>query len=246
MTVTGEAISLDALEKTLFGIANAQIESKEYRRLYAVPLNREAAQVYILQRAHFVLNRRACWAHVQGAAPFDVKGLIWQHEQEELIGDPARGMANHYQLGVQEGEAVGLGPADFENTPPIDGVQVATYAWLHIARDKPWLEALASSCILEIANSDAIVKGGGNARRIGEKIRDELGISFEKQHSNAEHMVAEIEHAHLLLRVADKHARNADAQADILRGAHASLAIDRVYKDALADAMETAASAVAA
>ncbi len=244
--MTGEAMSLDELEKTLFEIANAQLESKQYRRLYAVPLNREAARVYMLQRAHFVLNRRACWAHVQGAAPFDVKGMIWQHEQEELIGDPARGMANHYQLGVQEGASVGLGPADFETTPPIDGVQVATYAWLHIARDKPWLEAFASSCILEIANSDAIVKGGGNARRIGEKIRDELGIPFEKQPSNAEHMVAEIEHAHLLLRVADKHGRGAEAQAEILRGARASLAIDRVYKDALADAMEAVAGAVAA
>ncbi len=244
--MTGKAISLKDLEKALFKIANAQLESKEYRRLYNVKLNREAAQVYILQRAHFVLNRRCCWAHVQGAAPFDVKGLIWEHEQEELIGDPSRDMANHYQLGVQEGEAVGLSPSDFEDTPPIDGVQVATYAWLHIARDKPWLEALASSCILEIANSDAIVKGGGNARRIGEKIRDELGISFEKQHSNAEHMVAEIEHAHLLLRVADKHGRSAEAQAQIMRGARASLAVDRIYKDALADAMETAAGAVAA
>ena len=244
--MTAEAMSLDELEKALFGMANAQLEAKEYRRMYAVPLNRAAARVYILQRAHFVLNRRACWAHVQGAAPFDVKGLIWEHEQEELIGDPSRDMANHYQLGVQEGESVGLSPADFETTPPIDGVQVATYAWLHIARDKPWLEALGSSCILEIANSDAIVKGGGNARRIGEKIRDELGIPFAKQHSNAEHIVAEIEHAHLLLRVADKHGRTPEAQADILRGARASLAVDRVYKTALADAMEAVAGAAAA
>ena len=69
---------------------------------------------------------------------------------------------------------------------------------------------------------------------------------FANQHSNAEHIVAEIEHAHLLLRVADKHARTPEAQADILRGARASLAVDRVYKDALADAMEAVAGSVAA
>ncbi len=214
--------------------------------MYAVPLNRAAARVYILQRAHFVLNQRACWAHVQGAAPFDVKGLIWEHEQEELVGDPSRGMSDHYTLGIEEGEAVGLAPADFADTPPAEGVQVACFAWLHLARDKPWLEALAASCMLEIANSDAIVKNGGNARRIGEKMRDELGISFERQQSNAEHMVAEIEHAHLLMRVAKDHGRSAEAQEQILQGARLSLAIDRVYKNALAVAMEDVAGAEAA
>jgi pyrroloquinoline quinone (PQQ) biosynthesis protein C len=242
----GEAMSLEALEKRLFAMANAQMEAPELRRLYAVRLNREAARFYILQRAHFVLNRRCCWGFVQGAAPFDVKGLIWEHEQEELVGDPARGVADHYTLGVQEGESVGLTPSDFENTPPADGVQVAIYAWLHLARDKPWLEALAASCILEIANSDAVVTGGGNARRIGEKMRDELGIGFERQQSNAEHVVAEIEHATLLTRAAAKYARTAEAQAQILRGAEAGLAVDRVYKNALAQEMERLTGAAAA
>lgn len=244
--MTGDAMSLEALDGELAEMANAQLESPEYRRLYAVRFNRAAARVYILQRAHFVLNRRACWAHVQGSAPFGVKRLIWEHEQEELVGDPSRGMSDHYTLGVEEGESVGLTPADFETSPPADGVQVACFAWLHLARDKPWLEALAASCMLEIANSDAIVKDGGNARRIGEKMRDELGISFERQQSNAEHMVAEIEHAHLLMRVAKDHGRSADAQDQILRGARMSLAIDRVYKDALAAAMQDVAGARAA
>lgn len=244
--MTAEAVSLAELEAELFEMANAQLESREYRRLYAVPLNREAARIYILQRAHFVLNRRCCWAHVQGAAPFDVKGLIWEHERDELVGDPSRGLADHYTLGIQEGEAVGLTAEDFAATPPIDGVLVASYAWLHLARDKPWLEALAASCILEIANSDAIVESGGNARRIGEKMRDELGIAFERQQSNAEHMVAEIEHATLLIKAAQTHGRSAEAQAQIRRGARASLAIDRVYKESLAQAMEAVAGAAAA
>lgn len=244
--MSDDAASLEGLEETLSRMANAQPETKEYKRLYAVALNPDAARIYILQRAHFVLNRRACWAHVQGAAPFDVKGLIWQHEQEELVGDPSRELSDHYTLGIQEGESVGLRPADFETTPPLGGVEVACFAWLHLARDKPWLEGFAASCILEIANSDAIVAGGGNARRMGEKMRDELGISFDRQQSNAEHIVAEIEHANLLMRAAQKHGRTPEAQAQIIRGARVSLAIDCVYKDALAAAMEDVAPAAAA
>ncbi len=104
--MTDRAMNLEELNEALCKMANEQLVSPEYERLYAVPLNVEAGRIYILQRAHFVLNRRSCWAHVQGAAPFDVKGLIWQHEQEELVGDPSRGLENHYTLGIQEGESL--------------------------------------------------------------------------------------------------------------------------------------------
>ncbi|MFP6748724.1 MAG: iron-containing redox enzyme family protein [Alphaproteobacteria bacterium] len=229
------------LEDRLVRMANEQIASPEYRKLYDLKLTNGAAQVYILQRAHFVLNRRDCWGYVQGASPFDVKRLIWEHEQEELAGDPERGVADHYTLGVEEGAAVGLTADDFRNTAPDGGVATCCFAWLHLAKNGHWLEALAASCILEIANSDEIVKGGGNARRIGEKMRDELGISFKKQPSNAEHMVAEIEHAHLLLKVAEKYVHTDDGYEHVLRGARNSLAVDRVYKAVLADAMAAAA-----
>ena len=244
--MTDKALSLEELDEKLFAMANAQLASQEYRDLYAVPLNRENAAFYILQRNHFVLNRRCCWAAVQCTAPFDVKGMIWDHEEDELVGDRARGLPDHVTLGMIEGESVGLTLDDFANARPADGVQVACYAWLHLARDKPWLEAFAASCILEIANSDAIVKSGGNARRIGEKMRDELGIGFEEQASNAEHMEIEIEHATLLSKAAAVHGTTADAQAQILRGAEASLAIDRVYKAALAEGMAALSGAVAA
>jgi pyrroloquinoline quinone (PQQ) biosynthesis protein C len=244
--MTDKAVSLKELDKKLFAMANAQLNSKAYRDLYAVPLDRENAAFYILQRNHFVLNRRCCWAAVQCTAPFDVKGMIWEHEEDELVGDKARGMADHVTLGMMEGESVGLTLDDFARSRPADGVQVAMYAWLHIARDKPWLEAFAASCILEIANSDAVVKSGGNARRIGEKMRDELGIGFEKQASNAEHMEIEIEHATLLSKAAAKYGTTAEAQDQILRGAEASLAIDRVYKAALAEEMAALTDAVAA
>ncbi|MDA1326565.1 MAG: hypothetical protein O3C34_17705 [Proteobacteria bacterium] len=244
--MTDKAMSLEELDQKLFAMANAQLASKEYRDLYAVRLNRENAAFYIMQRHHFVLNRRCCWAAVQCTAPFDVKRMIWEHEEDELVGDRSRGLADHVTLGMMEGESVGLTLDDFAKSKPADGVQVACYAWLHIARDKPWLEAFAASCILEIANSDAVVKSGGNARRIGEKMRDELGIGFEKQASNAEHMEIEIEHATLLSKAAAKYGTTTEAQAQILRGAAASLAIDRVYKAALAEEMAALSDAVAA
>jgi len=226
------------LKSTLYKLANEQINSAEYTRFYAVPLTPSRAAIYILQRAYFVLNRRDCWGHVQGKVPFDVKALIWEHEQDELVGDAGRGLANHYALGVQEGESVGLNPGDFEKTPPLDTVATCCYAWLHIATNRSWLAAVAASAMLEIANSDEIVKGGGNAARIGAKMRDELGIPLKRQQSNAEHMTAEIEHAHLLLKVAEKYVVTQQDEDEVLAGARDSLAIDRVYKDALAAAME--------
>ena len=244
--MANSVMSLEELEAKINLMANEQLESREYKRLYAIKFNQQAARIYILQRAYFVLNRRSCWAHVQGQAPFDVKAIIWDHEQDELIGDPDRNLENHFVLGMMEGEAVGLTQQDFETTPPLPGIDVVCAAWLYCARDKPWLEAFASSCILEIANSDDIVKGGGNSRRIGQKMLDDLGIAIEKQHSNAEHMVAEIEHANMLMRVAKTYGMTADAQEQIIRGAGFGLAVDRIYKNVLAEAMEQATAAKAA
>ena len=48
------------------------------------------------------------------------------------------------------------------------------------------------------------------------------------------------------MQAAETHGRTAGAQAQIIRGARASLAIDCVYKDALAAAIEDAAPAAAA
>jgi pyrroloquinoline quinone (PQQ) biosynthesis protein C len=244
--VTDQILSLEALEAKLFAMANEQFESREYRHLFSIPLSLDSARHYIQQRQHFVFNRRGCWAAVQSSAPFDVKKMIWEHEQDELQGDAERGVADHYTLGIQEGASVGLSPADFENSPPPGSVEIACYAWLHLARDKPWLEGLASSSILEVANSDAVVKSGGISRHMGNKMRDDLGIGFDKQHSNAEHVVAELEHATLLSIAARKYGQTAEGQAQILRGARASLTVDRIYRGALAHEMEALSAAAAA
>ena len=96
------------LENKLAELANAQFDSPEYRRILGMRWTRERARIYMVQRAYFVLNRRDCWAYLQGSVPFDVKQIIWDHEKEELMGDDERGVENHYALGMREGAVVGL------------------------------------------------------------------------------------------------------------------------------------------
>jgi hypothetical protein len=51
----------------------------------------------------------------------------------------------------------------------------------------------------------------------------------------------DMEHAHLLMQVARKHAGTTSARSAILRGARESLMIDRVYRAHLADLVESLA-----
>lgn len=229
--------NLDEFEGKLNALANTQYDTPEFRRLLALKWTRERVRIYIVQRAYFVLNRRDCWAYAQGSSPFDVKQLIWDHEKEELMGDDGRGMPNHHTLGMQEGEAVGLTPDDFLKTPPLPGTVACSYAWIHLAKDRPWLEAVTASGVLEISNSDAVIEGGCMSRRIAEKMRDEVGIPISKQPNNAEHMVADVEHAKLVMEVVRRHARTEEAQAQVLKGAVESWRIDRAFKGVLGDAM---------
>lgn len=229
--------TLDELDARLTEMANAQFDSPQYQKILSLPLTTERAQVYILQRAFFHLNRRDCWAYVQAAAPFDVKQMIWNHEREELEGDLERGVPDHYTLGKQEGAAVGLTPEDFARTPPLDGTMACCNAWIHLAKDRPWLEALPVCAVTEISNSDEICIGGGFARRMARKMTGELGIPLKQQPSNAEHVVLDVEHAHLLMRAARLHACSVQDFQLILHGAAESLRVERHFKGVLGDAM---------
>jgi len=64
------------------------------------------------------------------------------------------------------------------------------------------------------------------------------GIPMKQQINNAEHVVMDVEHAHLLMQVARKYATTASARRKILSGARESLMIDRVYRGHLADMLE--------
>ena len=221
----------------LVRLVNEQFDSPPFRRLLSTTFSRERAQHYSVQMAYYVKNRRDCWGYVQGAAPLDVKRLIWRHEQDELIGDKNAGKDDHITLAVKEGEVLGLAAEAFERIQPLEGGIACFYSWIHLAQ-RPWLEAIAASAILEMRNSSELIRGGSLSRRIGEMFARDLGIPLKAQINNAEHVVMDVEHAHLLYQIAQKHATTDEAQKAIIRGAKESLVIDRVYRDHLADMLE--------
>jgi Iron-containing redox enzyme len=232
------ADGIDKMWQALLQMANDQFDTPPFKRLLRTKFSRQRAQQYSIQMAYYVRNRRDCWGYVQGSAPLDVKRLIWEHEEDELIGRKSEGKDDHITLAVKEGAVFGLGAQAFEDTPVLEGGVACFYSWLHLAQ-RPWLEAIASSAILEIRNSAELIKGGSLSRRIGEKLEQEIGIPMKNQINNAEHVVMDVEHAHLLMRVARKYATTEADQNAIIRGARESLIIDRVYRGHLADMLET-------
>lgn len=228
---------LETMWDELVRLCNRQFESAPFKRLLKVKFTRERAQQYSVQMAFYVQNRRDCWGYVQGSAPLDVKQRIWRHEEDELIGHKAQGKVDHITLAVQEGEVLGLSAAAFKHTAPLEGGEVCFSAWIRLSQ-RPWLEAIAASAILEMRNSGELIQGGSLSRRVGAIFERDLGIPMKKQINNAEHAVMDVEHARLLLQVARKHAATEAAQQAILRGARDSLLIDRVYRGHLADMLE--------
>jgi hypothetical protein len=234
-TVANARDALEEMRRSLWDQANAQFDSPQFRRLFALRMSKARAAVYMVQRTLWTINRREAWALSQAVAPLEVKKLIWEHEREELEGDAARDMPDHYTLGVQEAASVGMTPEDFDRIGPCDGLLTCTYAWRQLAGHNHWLKAFASIACLDISNSDAIVKGGGMSHRMAVKFRDEAGLSFKQQTMNVEHMSADVRHATLFMEVAERHALTPEARALMLEGARESWAIDRVWKGQLAE-----------
>jgi hypothetical protein len=228
------ANGVDGLWGELVRMCNAQFDSAPFKKLLNTRFTRERAQHYSIQMAFYVQNRRDCWGYVQGSAPLEVKRMIWQHEEDELIGRRSEGKTDHITLAVKEGEVFGLTADAFENAARLDGGEVCFSAWIRLAQG-PWLEAVAASAILEIRNSAELIEGGSLSRRIGAIFERDLGIPMKKQINTAEHVVMDVEHAHMLMQIARKFAQSEQAQQAILRGARQSLLIDRVYRGHLAD-----------
>ena len=167
-----------------------------------------------------------------------VKHFVWDHETEELDGVPSRGGLNHYELAVKQGESFGLTPEDYYSTEPLDGTLTCCHAWIALAQNSPWRVSFAASSALEYSNSDDIVRGGALSRRIGEKLERELGIPMKKQYSNEEHMVAEIEHAQMLMRAAKLYGETPEDREQLLEGAKKTWAIDRIFRGFLGQLLE--------
>lgn len=235
--MAAHADGVDTMWNELVRLANEQFETAPFRRLLQMKFTRERAQQYSIQMAHYVKNRRDCWGYVQGSAPLDVKRMIWEHEQDELIGKISEGKQDHITLAVKEGEVFGLAAEAFESSESLEGGRVCFSAWIRLAQG-PWLEAVAASAILEVRNSSELIKGGSLSQRVGESFARDLGIPLKQQINNAEHVVMDLEHAHLLMQVARKYAITETAQKAVIKGATESLLIDRVYRSHLADMLD--------
>ncbi len=227
------------LQAQIAEMANAQFDSAHYRRLLGIKFTKARARAFLIQRTHWTINRRDCWAHAQGSAPLDVKKMIWDHERDELEGKPDEGIDDHYTLAVKEGALVDLTPENFISNPPNDGALTCMLAWVQLATHNHWLSAVAASAALELSNSEEVLTGGSMSRRIGEKMEADLGIPFKTQPSNAEHTIADVEHGRMLMDIARTHARTPEAQEHIIAGLRDSWTIDRVWKGQLADLMES-------
>jgi hypothetical protein len=229
--------AIDAMWTELVRMCNGQFESKPFKRLLSTKFTQARAQHYSIQMAFYVQNRRDCWGYVQGSAPLEIKRLIWHHEEDELIGRKSEGKQDHITLAVKEGEIFGLTAEAFEQNPRLEGGEVCFSAWIRLAQ-RSWLEAIAASAILEMRNSGELIQGGSLSRRIGTMLERDLGIPMKKQINTAEHVVMDVEHAHLLVQVARKYANTEITRKAVLRGAAESLMIDRVYRGHLADMLE--------
>jgi hypothetical protein len=218
--------------------ANAQFETPQHKRLFSVPLTLERAQTRALQTSLWNLNRRTCWAFAQGLAPFDVKQLIWQHEEDELAGNKARGVEDHYGLQVRQGSLLQLTPDDFRTVRMSPGTRACTYAWIHLVKDSHWLKAVSACNALEVSNSTEWVEGGGGSYRWGKRLEEQLGIPFHKQVNAKEHAEVDADHSHMVMQIARRHATTPDALGVMLDGCIESWELESVWKGQLAEMME--------
>jgi hypothetical protein len=229
--------SFARLREDLNRMVNEQFDTPEFVHFLSVTLNRARARFFVIQSAHYIRNRRDCWGYVQGASPLDVKAIIWRHEEDELINDP-RCNSDHYTLTIRTGEALGLTQQEIDSSEPFPGGRAAFYAWIELAKSRPWLEAFTASAILERRNNGKIVKGGSLSDRIGNKWVQELGFKWDEMPDMKIHRDADEAHSDLMEVVFDRHVKGTGDERAVLRAARESLEIDRAFRGALADAME--------
>jgi pyrroloquinoline quinone (PQQ) biosynthesis protein C len=217
-----------AIRPEIDEMVNRQFDTREFMRLFAVPLTAQRVEVYQNHMIYYANNRRDCWAMVMGKAPLDVKRAIWEHEKDELIHDERMGRAHVIEADLESSDESQLAP----------GAKAAFYAWLYCAREKPWLEGLVYSHILERRNNNAIVRGGGLVERWKRKQRLELGAAkAERDFQTEVHAVADEDHSNIFEPIFQRYVVDAASAKAVLNATRDGLLIDRALRGALADAM---------
>jgi pyrroloquinoline quinone (PQQ) biosynthesis protein C len=236
--------NVDALIQRIKQMANDHHQTPEVRYLFGTRFTPERARCWTIHQAHFVRNRRDCWALAMGQAPLDVKREIWLHEQDELISDPRAGGEDHYTLTTKEAKLLGVSEADIEETELHPFVAAALEAWLHLGK-KTWIESFVSVAMVEAINSNVIVPAGGFSSKSRERLIADLGLSRELLVNRNVHVEADQEHALVLERVLRRHVKNRESEDVVLSALNRTLVIDRAYRGGLAFAMNEIADAPA-
>jgi hypothetical protein len=226
------------LKETLDLMVNEHYSTPEILRFNAFPMTLARAGVLMIHRVYYTMNRRDCWASAQSNAPMDVKRLIWEHEKDELMSDQRFG-GDHHTAEVQKAmKLTGLSAEAIQSWEMVPGCKAAFRAWLLLSRDSSWLKAFSASAILERANNNRLVKGGGSALRDYQRYSDEVKRLIGKVPGHDVHNVADEEHSDMMEVVLDRYAVTDEARRDAVAGARESLCFDRAYRGALAVHLE--------
>jgi len=157
-----------------------------------------------------------------------LKGVIWEHEKEELIFDTRLGKAHVTEADLKANDESKLSP----------GARALFYAWLFCAREKPWLEGLVYSHILERRNNSQVVRGGGLMERWVKKRVAELGSPERSVDSwTRVHAVADVEHSDIFEPIFDRYVTDERSAESVLRATEDGLILDRAFRGAIANAM---------
>lgn len=229
-------VNLGALIERIKAMANEHHKTPEVRYLFETRFTPARARSWTIHQAHFVRNRRDCWALAMGQAPLDVKREIWLHEQDELISDPRAGGQDHYTLTTKEAKLLGVSEADIEQSELHPFVAAAFEAWLHLGK-KDWLQSFVSVSMVEAINSGTIVPTGGFSYQARERLVSDLGIPRESLVNRNVHVEADQEHALILEKVLRRHVKNQATQDIVMEALRKTLIIDRAYRAGLAFAM---------
>ncbi|MGH7827746.1 MAG: iron-containing redox enzyme family protein [Candidatus Binatia bacterium] len=229
-------VNFDALMDRIKTMANDHHKTPEVQYYLNTQFTRARVRCWIVQQAHFVRNRRDCWALAMGQAPLDVKREIWLHEQDELISDPRAGGEDHYTLTTKEAKLLGVSEAELEQAELNPFVAAALEAWLHLGK-RDWLESFVAVSMVEAINSNSLVATGGFSYRARERLVSELGIPRESLVNRNVHVEADQEHALVLERVLRRHAKTLAMQEVVMNALKRTLVIDRAYRGGLGFAM---------
>ena len=234
-------VNTKEVRDTLNRMVNEHYESQEMLRFYSFPMTLPRAKVSFIHTLHFSMNRRNCWGYVQGSCPPDVKKLVWEHEKDELHCDPRFG-GDHHSAALQKAMKMSaLCEEDLYSAELIPGCKAAFCAWLNLAKHSSWLRAFSGSTILERANNNAIVTGGGVSVRDYARFTEEVLKIVGKVPGHDVHNEADEEHSDMMEGVLDRYLKTEEDRREVLLGARDSLDFDRAYRGALAVHLESIA-----